>query len=272
MDSAWSRDSNSALAACFGMWRYDVGRLRVYSGRREELPIKVLESESLLALRFDDVGYFNRAIGSLEAIESRQRELIEFYGGGVLPFRFSLRPGEDGRDLLGDGFVKGEVEEYLVRKTCMLEREMSEDWGFEPLDGGEAEAFFSMYLRLFSGGNCQREEGLRNMVHLAELEGLRCCWSLYKGERVGLGMWQRQGNLACFCAGAILPAFRGQGGHDELLRHRLDEARNGGCKFAVAVAKEGSDSAKNLRRAGFQLVWRDEALYWPGAPEGGSGI
>ena len=81
-------------------------------------------------------------------------------------------------------------------------------------------------------------------------------------------MWYKIGEVACFCAGAIVPELRERGGHRGLLGYRLERAREAGCGQAVAVVKTGGESAQSLASSGFTLCWRDRAAFWPGEGSG----
>jgi GNAT superfamily N-acetyltransferase len=52
---------------------------------------------------------------------------------------------------------------------------------------------------------------------------------------------------------ATLPAERGRGAQGLLLRHRLHQALQAGCDWAVATAAPGSPSVRNLERLGFTV-------------------
>jgi hypothetical protein len=162
------------------------------------------------------------------------------------------------------------AEDYFVREVGHEGQPGEDGWSMEKLSPRDALPFFSMYLENFAGPDCRVREALANMIHLPEMAGLHCFWALKDGRRAGLGMMHVQGTTAVFCAGAIAAGHRGRGGHLALLRQRLHQAGLCGCRRVVAVAKPGSDSASNLLKAGFRIMWRDEALLWSGSDPGGS--
>lgn len=54
---------------------------------------------------------------------------------------------------------------------------------------------------------------------------------------------------------STLPAFRGRGVHQALLKARLQAAKKAGCQYVFASAKEGSGSSRNMQKAGIPLVF-----------------
>jgi len=54
---------------------------------------------------------------------------------------------------------------------------------------------------------------------------------------------------------STLPGFRGRGVHQVLLKARLQAAEKAGCRYAIATAKQGSGSARNIQKAGLEPVF-----------------
>lgn len=248
------------------MWNYDIRRLETYRRHNPDLEIDIRRIGPFLALKFPGVGYFNRAIGPVGAFQENEDCLLDYYDKGQISFRLSLTGDPDERPaLIHAGFRVADEEEYYVRETAVVDVAQYPSWTFAPVNEGEAREFFEMYLQYFAGPNCWFELALDNMQHLIDMSGLHCSWVLYRGRRVGFGMWHWQGSTACLCAGGILSPHRRNSGHQAILLQRLMTSRRYGCSHAVAVAKAASESAANLQTCGFRLLWRDEALQWVGS-------
>ena len=54
---------------------------------------------------------------------------------------------------------------------------------------------------------------------------------------------------------AVRPALRRRGVQRALIAARLADARADGCDLAMAITMPGSDSQRNLQRAGFELAY-----------------
>ncbi len=70
----------------------------------------------------------------------------------------------------------------------------------------------------------------------------------------GAALAIREGTAVLF-ADATISAYRGQGLHHALIRHRLNAALEGGCDLAGAVTVPGSASQRNYERLGFQVAY-----------------
>jgi GNAT superfamily N-acetyltransferase len=76
-------------------------------------------------------------------------------------------------------------------------------------------------------------------------------WS--EGRMIATAGMSLHGDVAALGGASTLPEARGKGAQSQLLRHRLHVAREEGCAWAVATAGYGSQSARNMERAGFQV-------------------
>lgn len=65
---------------------------------------------------------------------------------------------------------------------------------------------------------------------------------------------------------STLPAFRGQGVHQALLRARLQAAKEAGCRYVIATARVGSGSARNIQKAGLERLF-DSRIFGKKAAE-----
>jgi hypothetical protein len=253
-------------AARLSMWNFDLRRLEIYRWHNPGLNIDIQSIGSFLALRFDGVGYFNRAIGPACDFEHYEDELLEFYDRGSISFRLSLTGDESDRpESFHPGFRVADIEEYYIRPTSRVDSSHLREWAFQPVVRSEAREFFEMYLQFFAGPNCYFETALDNMQHLLDMSGLHCSWVLHRGRTVGFGMWHWQGSHACLCGGGILSPHRRNMGHQAILLERLRASRQFGCSHGVGVAKAGSETARNLVDAGFRSFWRDNAVQWVGS-------
>ena len=59
---------------------------------------------------------------------------------------------------------------------------------------------------------------------------------------------------------STLPAFRGKGVHQALLKARLGAAKRAGCRYVISTARKGSGSARNIEKAGLERVF-DARIY-----------
>ena len=237
---------------------YDRLRLSVYQARGAHTQrISIADMGASTLLRFDDVGYFNIVYssendvgGQLDAIE---RFFVDSPHGCRLisPSLQDAGPLADACDRRGwvaderlvwlsgasvmPAIVSGPIE---VRRACPH----------------EATTFFHTYLTAFEAPPEKVPSAIDNMRHLFEEPKLHFLLATHAGQPVGVGMLLHHGADALFCAGAMIPSHRGQGGHDALLAARVALAHDLGCTAMHSWARCGGTSAVNMTRAGFRIV------------------
>jgi GNAT superfamily N-acetyltransferase len=90
---------------------------------------------------------------------------------------------------------------------------------------------------------------------LGRTSGFRRYVARVDGQAAGAASMRIDGDIAQLAGAATLPAFRRRGVQMALLRHRLLEAREAGCAFAVVTTQPGSTSQANVQRRGFALLY-----------------
>lgn len=94
----------------------------------------------------------------------------------------------------------------------------------------------------------------------AQLGGASDFVALINGEVAACGSLTILRGIAGLGGAATLPKHRGKGLQRALLIHRLHLARAAGCDFASATAVPDGQSARNLERLGFQLMYTQSVL------------
>jgi GNAT superfamily N-acetyltransferase len=92
-------------------------------------------------------------------------------------------------------------------------------------------------------------------VTLGRTKGFRRYLARIDGRPAGAASLRIDGDIAQLAGAATLPAFRRCGLQTALLRHRLLEAREGGCTLAVVTTQPGSTSQANVQRRGFTVLY-----------------
>ncbi len=75
------------------------------------------------------------------------------------------------------------------------------------------------------------------------------------GQPAGGGGLYAHGGVVELGGASTRPAFRRKGIQRALIEARLAAARRGGCDLAMVLTEPGSDSQRNLQRAGFELAY-----------------
>jgi ribosomal protein S18 acetylase RimI-like enzyme len=106
------------------------------------------------------------------------------------------------------------------------------------------------------------ERALRDCLQIAEF---RRYGAHVDGQLVGVATCRLDDRLAQFCGAATLPAFRRRGVQSALLRRRLADAFESGCRLALMTTQPGSKSQQNGHKQGFTLLYsRAQLVKHPG--------
>jgi hypothetical protein len=241
---------------------YDRLRLRTYQERGPRgQRIGIASIGTATALRFDDVGYFNRVYAPDESVADRLAEVEAFYAGS--PF---------GCELIGPalgvgaaqrvahacerrGWAPGGRYAWLAGRSGELSGP-EEPSGFElrPPEVSERERFLLTYLRGFEAAPDRFNAAVQNMRHLFERPELHFLFALERGRPAGIGMLYWTGSTAVLCAGSVLPADRHHGCHRALLAARIRLAVERGYEEVVSWATLGGRSQANMEHAGLRTV------------------
>lgn len=114
--------------------------------------------------------------------------------------------------------------------------------------------FADLYVAAFGRPDILRSDldgwiGLENWrFYTAEIDGMPA----------GAAMLSLHGDAAYLASAATLPAMRGHGVHQALLRRRMEDAAEAGCSIVFARAAPGGAGASGLMRAGLQLSHRKQ--------------
>ncbi|HZT30353.1 MAG TPA: GNAT family N-acetyltransferase [Bryobacteraceae bacterium] len=254
-----TQDLARAVQAQQQVCRYDCMRLELYREREQIADrIAVARFGSALALRFEDVGYFNRVYSPDEAIYDRLSELEEFWGGSPFGCELVGPPGEDGqaggRPIRRAGWqpatrfawMHGDPEWLAPVPAGTFDIRAPEPW--------QREQFLLAYLQAFEAAQHRIPAALRNMRHLFDRPELDFLLAWIGGRPAGVGITMYAGRAALLCAGAARPEFRGRGCHTALLRARILLARKRRCEEIYSWAVLGGRSHSNLEKAGLKTV------------------
>ncbi len=250
--------------------RYDSLRLRTYQSC-ENLggKIRVATIGSATALRFDEVGYFNRVYAPAAAASGHVRDFEVFYRGCPFPCELvgpplglsaaldtvcRSRGWVEGKDY---AWVGGPIPPPLpgTQNSC--------EFTIRSPGPEERAAFLSCYLRGFEAEPVRFQAAMRNMQHLFTRPELSFVMALRKGRPAGVGMLYREGRLSILCAGATLPEERRSGCHAALLEARFRLAAGLGCEEVYSWAVMDGQSHINMERAGLPTLGVTRAWSFP---------
>jgi len=129
---------------------------------------------------------------------------------------------------------------------------------------GELASWAAVSSAAFSAPQPASAESVRMGLGVAAGEDVTLLMGRLDGADAGTGALQMRGDgLGWLMSDATLPAYRGRGVQSALLAERLRLAAAGGCELAVAEARPGSTSQRNMERLGFRVVYTRVELIAP---------
>jgi hypothetical protein len=132
-----------------------------------------------------------------------------------------------------------------------------------PAQRDETATFFRTYLEAFGADLDRAPAAIDNMQHLFDEPSLHFLLALKDDQPIGVGILMQAGSSALLCAGGMIPSHRRVGGHEALLRARLDLAFALGCADVHSWGVGGGQSAANMERLGMRSVATTRAWRLP---------
>jgi hypothetical protein len=263
------QEAGVAVKALQHVARYDSMRLETYC-QNESLTDRICVSPigSALALRFDDVGYFNRVYCADQAFFEELPEIEAFYRGGPFGCELVAPPSDKsgGVRISRPGWAPAHHYAWLCYPNCssLLSVQVT-PFDIRPPKPSERQQFLLAYLRAFEAQEDRIPAALRNMRHLFDRPELDFLMAWHGETLAGVAILMRCGNTALLCAGAALPEFREMGCHAALLAARIRLASDAGCQQIYSWAELGGQSQANMEKAGLEVA--GTTTTWRYSPE-----
>lgn len=273
--TAATRDDRDLDRALEIFAEYDTARLLAYRHTGDPSRVAIEKIGGSLALRFTEVGYFNRVYHVDSNTLEHMEELAAFYEPVQQPVQLLAAAGTDlaphTNELEAFRFAPGPSYARVGADLSDLPTETQElPPGVEVVTPGaeDQETILDVYLRGFGAEKANIEAAKINMRRLFNLPNLYFSLGRVDGTPVGLGMLYVSGQQAYLCGGTTLPSHARRGCHTALIRHRLDQARELGATRAVSWAYDKSESQKNMVAQGLSTLTVDRAWDRPWTSSG----
>ena len=258
-----------AVEALQHVARYDSMRLETYR-QKENLADRICVSpiDSALALRFDDVGYFNRVYCADQSFLEKLPEIEAFYRGGAFGCELVAPPSDESGSvsISRPGWAPAHHYVWLHHPNCTaLWSIQATPFDIRPPKPAERQQFLLAYLLAFEAQADRIPAALRNMRHLFDRPELDFLMAWQGGRLAGIAILMRCGSTALLCAGAALPEFREMGCHAALLAARIRLASEAGCRQIYSWAELGGQSHANMEKIGLEVA--GTTTTWRYSPE-----
>jgi hypothetical protein len=248
--------SHPALRALQHVAQYDEMRLRTYRDNENHGDkIGIASIGPATALRFDDVGYFNRVYAGVHDVWDSIDEIESFYRGGPWGCELIGPTDETSGPPVPPRWSPGNRHAWLHGRVSALTLSPgSSEFTIRPPVESERVLFLRTYLRGFEASPTGFTAAVRNMRHLFKQPGLDFMMAWRKDRPAGIGVMYRAGDSALLCGGATLPGMRRRGCHHALVAARLRLARDYGCREVFSWASAEGQSQANMEHAGLRTI------------------
>lgn len=222
---------------------------------------------AFLIRAWPDFWYGNKVLGLDPAGIHHLADIAAFFQQYQLDFRFEIRPGNL-NSLLATrlyylGFAQMSFSAALYGPSSWtLPGQESKGVRVQPVRSDEIDLFLDTYQDSFGLPRFDGTErrAVRTWLEQAQADlDLSMAW--VNDRPAGVSILFVKDGLGLLADAATLPAFRGQGCHLAMIRHRLQEAARRGCDFLTSFVEFGGASHRNLDRVGFRVAYT-KALWW----------
>lgn len=203
-------------------------------------------------------GYYNRAVGLGSADLDQVDAIVEWFRGHGLTPRFDLTPDRETpevrRVLRRHGLHVDGNECYFRATPATQQIRPAAGIALELVTPSRVDRVFD-FLSIDSG----------NPVMLPSVREKRRPWyskpefriylAQLDGALAGMATMYLDSGAAYFANALTLEPYRGRGCQSALLTRRINDAVEAGCDLAVSDAVFGTDSHRNLERAGFRMAY-----------------
>ena len=150
-----------------------------------------------------------------------------------------------------------------LQLSCPLEQAITHPHGFiiETVSAGDLSEFAAVHAAGFRADPARAAVNQASFSGLVANERLTLYVAWLDGERVaGAALYSASNGIAYLGTAATCKHARGQGLHQALITHRIEQARAMGCQRVAATTLANAQSRRNLQRAGL-IVSHAQALY-----------
>jgi len=199
-------------------------------------------------------------VGLGKPVTARDVDRIEAHlglGGG--PVRIEVTP-----------FADASLAEELGRRGYQLER-FFQVWTRDPAASGQdgsvrvagaadAAGWVEIFSRSFLGAPTQSEAQREALRAMLVAEGNVPWVAEEAGVAVAVALSSAEGGVAWLSGAGVVPASRGHGLQETLVRARLAWALSRGCDVAASATEPGTASQRTLERCGFRAAYPKAVL------------
>jgi GNAT superfamily N-acetyltransferase len=263
--------------------RARVGGLAELAGNPDGAQLRDIGAASAFLVRALPRPVFNHVMGLTAATAEVLPRLAAWYARAGHPLRVDVTPAQASPELFAalraagagqTGFYAGLFAPAARLPTDPLDPGPIEAAPVEaaPVEAApvevaavEVDAFTPVYVEGFDVRPADRPTMARSVAVLAGRGEADFFAARIGGAVAGVGLLFRHAGVGYLASATTLPAYRGRGVQQALIRHRINAAIDAGCDLIAAQTAVGGASQRAMERAGLRLAYT-KALWTSPAP------
>jgi hypothetical protein len=221
---------------------------------------------AFLIKAWPDFWYGQKVLGLSGADGVFLDEIVQLFRHNGLTCRFEIIPGNLNESLAFRlnqlGFLQVGFSTALYGCPKRSLQVLPDGITVQAVSSAQLDLFIDLYQDCFEYPRLVDHE--KNVVR-RWIEGahhkLDCYIASLGNNPAGIGILFSHGKLSLLADAAVLPRFRSSGCHTALIHRRIDRAVERGCELITSFPAFGSNSHRNLERAGLRIAYTKTMWY-----------
>jgi hypothetical protein len=221
---------------------------------------------AFLIKAWPDFWYGQKVLGLSSADGVFLEEIVQLFRHNGLSCRFEIIPGNLDESLASRlnklGFLQVGFSTALYGCPKRHLQPLPQGVSVQPVLAPQLDFFIDLYQDCFEYPRLVENEKriVRRWIEGAQHK-VDCYIASLDNNPAGIGILFSHGKLSLLADAAVLPRFRSSGCHTALIQRRIDRAVERGCELVTSFPAFGSNSHRNLERAGLRIAYTKTMWY-----------
>jgi len=210
--------------------------------------------------------YGQKVLGFSTIDSAYLTDIVLFFRQDSLSCRFEIIPGNLDEALATRLYELGLIQMgfstalYGIPKRSL--QPLPQGVTVQPVSPAQLDLFIDLYQDCFEYPRLVEKEKqiVRHWIENAQTE-IDCFTASVGNQPAGIGILFSHGKVSLLADAAVLPRYRSSGCHTALVQHRIDRAVERGVDLLTSFPAFGSNSHRNLERAGLRIAYTKTMWY-----------
>jgi GNAT superfamily N-acetyltransferase len=215
---------------------------------------------AFLIKAWPDFWYGQKVLGLSSTDSIYLDEIVGLFRQNELSCRFEIIPGNLDESLVSRlnelGFIQMGFSTALYGIPKRSLQALPQGVTVQAVSPSQLDLFIDLYQDCFEYPRLVENEKkiVRGWIENAHI-ALDCYIASLGNNPAGIGILFSHGKLSLLADAAVLPRYRSSGCHTALIQRRIDRAVERGCELLTSFPAFGSNSHRNLERAGLRIAY-----------------